>query len=528
MYYCQRSKVMLVILVIFSFITFSYTQVPNEYNELRRYILADLVATDLEKAFQYTDSLYAKATNQRDVIRTDMVVAVLHYQKGDIDQALNIATDSEKAFMENKNYSDQISVIGFIAANFRELGLNTEALYYLEKAETSLKKLEEGSLKGQYGTLLEHEKIAIYSEREEYDKVLQHVQNAYKYVEQIEAGSNKDHFLATTLFFGATNAYNLKEYERSRGLILDAEKVLNNEKEILYEEIQLLSAQLDMIEEEYETAKIKIEQVGKSIESSQNFRLKKSYYTVATDFYNQINESEAYVEHYKKLLEVIHADERRSQKVANRSLQQLRNKVQDQRQLSRIRLIVGGVIIIVLLSVPFLMYIRNKKRTNRYKKIMSKLRAGQLHESITDTQRNSTSNKKINSNTFQYEDLNISNETEERIYTELKELEKNSEFYLQPEVSLTRLSTLLNTNTKYLSYVIRKYYEKNFNNYINDLRIYYILKQLQEKSEYSQYKISYLAQETGFSSHSKFSSEFKRVTGIAPSVFIKKLEKEEA
>src|SRR5699024_5691472 len=205
---------------------------------------------------------------------------------------------------------------------------------------------------------------------------------------------------------------------------------------------------------------------------------KKSYYTVATDFYNQINESEAYVEHYKKLLEVIHADERRSQKVANRSLQQLRNKVQDQRQLSRIRLIVGGVIIIVLLSVPFLMYIRNKKRTNRYKKIMSKLRAGQLHESITDTQRNSTSNKKINSNTFQYEDLNISNETEERIYTELKELEKNSEFYLQPEVSLTRLSTLLNTNTKYLSYVIRKYYEKNFNSYINDLRIYYILKQL--------------------------------------------------
>ncbi|HLV38436.1 helix-turn-helix domain-containing protein, partial [Xanthomarina sp.] len=58
---------------------------------------------------------------------------------------------------------------------------------------------------------------------------------------------------------------------------------------------------------------------------------------------------------------------------------------------------------------------------------------------------------------------------------------------------------------------------------INKLRIQYIVNKLKSDPDYLNYKISYLAEECGFSSHSKFSASFKNVTGLSPSTFISNL-----
>jgi YesN/AraC family two-component response regulator len=79
-------------------------------------------------------------------------------------------------------------------------------------------------------------------------------------------------------------------------------------------------------------------------------------------------------------------------------------------------------------------------------------------------------------------------------------------------------------NTKYLSAVIRKHKNFNFNQYINHLRINYIVDKLKNDPQYRKYKINHLAEITGYSSHSAFSLEFKKITGIHPSAFIKALE----
>lgn len=115
--------------------------------------------------------------------------------------------------------------------------------------------------------------------------------------------------------------------------------------------------------------------------------------------------------------------------------------------------------------------------------------------------------------------LNIPQETENTLVNKLNQFESSKQFTKQ-DMSLALLAAYFDTNTKYLSEVINTHKGKNFNSYINELRINYIIDKLKNNRTYLQYKISYLAEESGFSSHSSFATVFKAVTGIPPTVFI--------
>ena len=92
-------------------------------------------------------------------------------------------------------------------------------------------------------------------------------------------------------------------------------------------------------------------------------------------------------------------------------------------------------------------------------------------------------------------------------------------------LSLADVASKININTKYLTEIIKHYKGKNFNKYINKLRIEYIIEILQNEPDYRKYKIEYLAKVSGFSSRIRFTTTFKDQLGITPSDFIKQLEK---
>ncbi|MFV0232727.1 helix-turn-helix domain-containing protein [Empedobacter falsenii] len=116
----------------------------------------------------------------------------------------------------------------------------------------------------------------------------------------------------------------------------------------------------------------------------------------------------------------------------------------------------------------------------------------------------------------------LSKDKEYALLQKLDSFEKTNKF-LSKNVSLRLVASKLDTNTKYLSEVINRHKKKNFNTYINELRIKYILNKLTTDSNYLNYKISYLAEEAGFSSHSSFVSAFKTFTGTTPTLFINTL-----
>lgn len=110
-------------------------------------------------------------------------------------------------------------------------------------------------------------------------------------------------------------------------------------------------------------------------------------------------------------------------------------------------------------------------------------------------------------------------ESEEQILAALEKFE-SSKRYNHKDMSLSKLATQLNTNTKYLSEVINRNKGKNFNAYINKLRIDYITEKMKEDPAYLNYKVSYLAEECGFSSHSTFTTVFKSIVGVSPIMFV--------
>jgi len=120
----------------------------------------------------------------------------------------------------------------------------------------------------------------------------------------------------------------------------------------------------------------------------------------------------------------------------------------------------------------------------------------------------------------------VPDKTQQKLLKKLNHFEA-SEKYLKSDVNLTWLSNHLDTNPKYLSEVINSYKGRNFNNYLNSLRIGYIVLKLQNDPSYREYKISYLAKECGYASAQVFFTAFKKETGLPPSVFIENLSKDQ-
>lgn len=123
--------------------------------------------------------------------------------------------------------------------------------------------------------------------------------------------------------------------------------------------------------------------------------------------------------------------------------------------------------------------------------------------------------------------LLIPKETEEEILALLDKFEESKK-YLDNSMSLATLSAQLGTNTKYLSEIINKYKDKNFNTYINELRIKHVINLLSTDRTYLQYKISYIAEIGGFTSHSAFTNVFKTITGMSPQEYLQTLRNNES
>ncbi len=121
-------------------------------------------------------------------------------------------------------------------------------------------------------------------------------------------------------------------------------------------------------------------------------------------------------------------------------------------------------------------------------------------------------------------DLNISEELIQDILERLAVFEKQKK-YLIPEVSLQSLSKDLHTNPNYLSRVINFNRDKNFSQYLNDLRIGYALEALKDNPTFLRYSIKAIALECGYTNATSFSRAFYKQTGFYPSFYIKQLSK---
>ena len=188
---------------------------------------------------------------------------------------------------------------------------------------------------------------------------------------------------------------------------------------------------------------------------------------------------------------------------------------------------VAGVFVIIIIITVFLWRRNNRIMRSNYEQMIEKLKnetPTQPLESETDYKEKEA---EINDESEIFEGRNaISAETEMRILKRLSLFER-SERFLRKDLTIGLLSGQLNTNSKYLSEIIKKHSSHNFNNYINNLRINYIVRKLYNEPKYREYKISYLAEECGYGSPQVFVIAFKKVSGVTPSFFIQNLKEDQ-
>jgi len=110
----------------------------------------------------------------------------------------------------------------------------------------------------------------------------------------------------------------------------------------------------------------------------------------------------------------------------------------------------------------------------------------------------------------------------------LERLQKfeEQEFYLDPNCNLCFVAKKVKTNATYLTKIIHTHKEKNFNDYINYLRITYTLKRLNNDLKFRAYSIKSISQEVGYKSADSFAKHFKKHTKLYPSYYIKTLNKQ--
>ncbi len=194
---------------------------------------------------------------------------------------------------------------------------------------------------------------------------------------------------------------------------------------------------------------------------------------------------------------------RKEQLLKNRTLRQQRQTI--------ILLVSSGIILLIMIMLIWIQY-RQKQRS--YKNLVRKNRELIKAERAARKQ--------------ELEKLETKSEQvitgEENILAGLYKLLDEQKIYLKPQISQKEVAEILETNTSYLSRVINKNFNLNFNNLINKYRVEEVQRLLSTENA-RVLTIEAIAKESGFHSKSAFQSAFKKFTGMTPSAYLREVRR---
>jgi AraC-like DNA-binding protein len=121
-----------------------------------------------------------------------------------------------------------------------------------------------------------------------------------------------------------------------------------------------------------------------------------------------------------------------------------------------------------------------------------------------------------------YQKSGLDEEELQRIHGQLTALMEREKLYTNPELTLGEAAQQLNVHPNYLSQVINSVTKKNFYDYINSQRVEEFNRMVRNAKN-QKFTLLSLAFECGFNSKTSFNRNFRKVTGLSPSQYLKQM-----
>ncbi|MCQ9634250.1 tetratricopeptide repeat protein [Chryseobacterium sp. WG14] len=496
---------------------------PNIDNKI---ILAkELSSEEPGKSLQLSEEIYRVSTNagyKKGILESSNLMMAKYYDLGNFKKVVELSKATEGLAIEMKDNEILSNIYRLRASSYTELGFNAESLKEFQKALNTIHKIESDNYK-YYQESLIYIGLASYSAHinAPVDSVAYYQRKSLETINKVndskDFSNKKNHSLILAYInLGKTSIvmHKAKDAESffSKALELCQNKTYRSNKNL---EIATLNefAWLYYDQKRYNESKLYAEKAEKLEKQVSSPYIRRDIYEVYFKSCVELGEKEIskkYMNLYTKLNDSLVNAEK---KTINTPVKHIIDEQSEIYNSNIQKILIAIFILILTLSAAGWFFWKRKQKAlhKKYELIITNLKTA-----------NATAS---NANIAIERSINITDETVKTLLLKLEKFEKSQKF-LKKDLSLTSLANDLNTNTRYLSEIIKQYKEKSYNNYINELRINYIINKLCIDPIYREYKISYLAEACGFSSREVFAVTFKKEAGVTPSYFINNLRKD--
>ncbi len=522
------------LLLFLSASVYSETQ-DKVFEEAYDKIQRESAYKDLNASLVEADSLLRSSSLPVNQMRCLMLIARLYQQKEELDKSIEYALKIDRLAIEARNYTWQTRANGYLAGLYRISELYGKARGYSQKALEILPKINDPEEASSTRAFMFQELAFASNCQGDYEQAVRYLQEAGESILKVQ--HKREFLLMNNQRLLGDNYRLMSRYDSAlvhydMALDLSANQPVHYVIGMVYKGM----AETFLKKGDLNPAKKYLDEAERFADQTGYLQIKKAIYALSKEYYAHVNDKEklAVVSEKSSIVKDTLLDKRALvlDKMYGRLEQsESQNRVIDDR---KDVVIVVAAALLVSGVVFFAWYKRCRRRElEQVKAVLERLSRSEIipgpdipFEAVTDfgevpdqeekepERSQATAEKRI-----------MSPETERILLARFAEFEKSG-LFLENGFSLSSLATHLDTNTKYISYLIRKYKESDYNGYVNELRINFAIKMLKENPQWRQYKISALASESGFSSHSQFAAVFKQQTGLPPSAFIKHLTEE--
>ncbi len=479
--------------------------------------------SDVEGAAAIGDSVFEAAKTDEQKIKSYILNSNIQQSLGNIQGAIKYATIGDR-LAQLTGYNRWRAVFSkILATNFREPGLYEQSRAYLATAERMCDLLDDADVRADIQIELFQEKALYKMNTRSYRVALELLDSAKRLI-ALDSESNSTLRLKKAANYHLQGICELElgnadlSYELMHTSLSFLSEVDRNIIPFVYRGLAELHLKLSNLD----SCKHYLDYTSAYIIKPGRLRLKELYTATSAKYY-MLSGNDKMANEFLQKQQVLDADRYLiGQEISSRIIMELRKEDLENRKYKLLFwwcISVTSVIVILLLvyQIRFSRFNRVIVTTNlNYREEPKKQ---ELSNHLAQENRSSTESSGTDS------ELNIALETETRLIRELSALEHEN-FFLERDLTLNKLASRLSSNQKYVSHIIKKYRNLDFNDYLQHKKINYLLEKINTDHTLLDYKLAYLAELSGFSSHSKFTTAFKSVMGKTPSQYIEEIRSE--